>query len=233
MKKLLLFLLLPFLIFAEDLVVGTASGYAPYVSLDAQGKYEGFDVDMAELVAQKLGKKLVLKDFGSMPSLMMALKQNKADMLIWAISITEDRTKTMEMVYYQGEKTTEMPILFWKEVSDLKEVCVEAGTFQEAVLKKFPYKIKYVDKISDAVMELKFGKSQATAVDPSLVSRFREKFPEIQVMNLPLPAEEQSLGNGICISKKNQALAAQVQKAVEALKAEGKVAELEKKWGLR
>lgn len=71
--------------------VGTTSGYAPYVSLNTEGQYEGFDIDFARLLAAKLGRKLVIEDLGSMPSLILALKQGKVDSLIWAVSITETR----------------------------------------------------------------------------------------------------------------------------------------------
>jgi len=243
MKKLFILCFLSLKLMASDLVVGTTSGYAPYVSLDNQGNYEGFDIDLAQLLAKKLNKKLVLKDLGSMPSLMLALKQGKIDALIWAVSITEDRLKNYEMVYYQGDKTTETPFLFWnkipegiKSIEDLDKgtICAEAGSFQEDILKKFPgIKIKNVDKVTDAIMEIKFGKSAATTIDHSLVSRFQAQYPEIKVLNLPLPAKDQSLGNGICLNKANQELAGQVRKAVEELKAEGKIAELEKKWKLR
>jgi len=246
MKKLFILCLLSLKLFASDFVVGTTSGYAPYVSLDAQGKYEGFDIDLAELLAQKLGKKLVLKDLGSMPSLMLALKQGKIDALIWAVSITEDRLKNIEMVYYQGDKMVEMPFLFWNKIpegitsiADLSKdpktaICAEAGSFQEDVLKKFPgISIKNVDKITDAIMEIKYGKSSATTADPSLLPRFQAQYAQIKVLNLPLPADAQSLGNGIGINKSNQELARQVKEAVESLTAEGKIAQLEKKWKLR
>ena len=241
-----MFLMVPFYVLAAndaEFVVGTTSGYAPFVSLNAEGKYEGFDIDLAEAVAQKLNRKLVIKDFGSMPSLMVALKQEKADALIWAISITEERQKKMEMVYYQGDKVVEMPLLFWnsipegvKTLDDLskdpkRSICVEAGSFQEGVLKNIPnLNLKYVDKISDAILEIKYGKSWATMVDPSLVGRFKAQYPQIKVLNVPLPPEDQSLGNGICIKQSNLKLAQDVKRAIDELTAEGKIAEFEKKW---
>lgn len=238
-KSICAFLFSASVLAAEPLVVGTTSGYAPFVSLDTEGRYVGFDIDMAELIAQKLGRTLEIKDCGSMPGLMMSLKQGKVDMLIWAISITQERQKNMEMVYYQGEKVTEMPFLFWKEtpavssIGELKDVCIEAGTFQEAVAKKFPsIQLKYVDKITDVILELRYGKSKAAAVDPSLVKRFQTECPDIKVLRLPIPESEQAQGNGICLTKKKAALAAQVRQAVEELAAEGKIAELEKKWKL-
>ncbi len=246
MIKYILTLLLSVQLFAglEPLVVGTTSGYAPYVSLDAKGNYEGFDIDFAKELAKKMDRELLIKDFGSMPSLLLALKQNKADVLIWAISITDERTKKMEMVYYQGEKVTAMPFLFWKAVpegissiedlgKDSMVVSVEAGSFQEAVLKKYPeVHLKQVEKITDALMEIRFGKSKAAMADPSLIAELKTQYPELKVVYLPLKPEDYSLGNGICINKTNPGLAAEVRKATEALIAEGKVAELEKKWKL-
>ena len=227
------------------LVIGTTSGYAPYVSLDAKGEYEGFDIDMAKLLAEKLNRTLVLKDLGSMPSLMVGLKQGKIDALIWAVSITEERMKAFEMVYYQGEKETQMPFLFWKEIpatiqsiedfeKDVKKViCIESGTWQASVLEKFPkVSIKNLDKIMDGMMEIKYGKSWAVAIDPSLVPRFTAQYSEIKVLNVSLPSSEQSLGNGICIAKTNQKLAGEVKIAIEELRLEGKIRELEKKWNL-
>jgi polar amino acid transport system substrate-binding protein len=223
----------------ETLTIGTTSGYAPFVSLDNEGTYEGFDIDVAKLIAEKLGRKLVIQDGGSMPSLMLSLKQKKVDLLIWAISITEERQKSFDLIYYQGEQVQTMPFLFWKKlppISSIQEldqtICVEAGTYQDDVLKNYPnLKVKYVDKISDGVMELKYGKVFATAIDHSLVKKYKDQFPEIQVLNLPLAPSEQTLGNGICLNKASS-LSSEVRKAVDELRAEGKIAALEKKWKL-
>ncbi|MES2121580.1 MAG: transporter substrate-binding domain-containing protein [Chlamydiota bacterium] len=246
MKKYLFALLFSARLFASPeptpLVVGTTSGYAPYVSLDAKGNYEGFDIDFAEALGQKLGRKVIIKDCGSMPSLLLALQQKKVDLLIWAISITEARQQKMEMVYYQGEKVTSMPFLFWQtapeSVTSIEElagstVSVEAGSFQENVLKKYPaVALKQVEKITDALMEIRYGKSRAAMADPSLISELTTRHPELKVVYLPLSAEDYSLGNGICIQKANAPLAEDVKRATEQLIEEGKVAALEKKWNL-
>jgi len=229
----------------EPLVVGTTSGYAPYVSLDSKGNYEGFDIDFAQELTKKMNRTLVIKDCGSMPCLLLALQQKKVDLIIWAVSITDERMKKMEMVYYQGEKVMQMPFLFWKNIpegiqsiDDLGQdpryiISVEAGSFQENVLKKYPnVRFKQVDKITDALMEIRFGKSIATLADPSLVPELTTRYAEIKVLYLPLRPEEYSLGNGICINKTNQQLAEEVKKAAAELILEGKVNELEKKWKL-
>lgn len=231
---------------ADDLIVGTTSGYAPYVSLNEEGEYEGFDIDMARALADKLGRRLIIKDFGSMPSLILALKQNKADVLIWSISITQERQKQMAMVYYQGEKVTSLPLLFWGKVPDniksLEDmvnnpkavISVEAGSFQEDVLLSVPgLTLKQVDKVSDAILELKYGKSQAALIDNSLKPIYMEKFPKLKSLTVDLPESKQSMGNGICLNSNNSDLIAAIKTAVNELFIEGTIANLETKWKLK
>ncbi|MCB1084988.1 MAG: transporter substrate-binding domain-containing protein, partial [Chlamydiia bacterium] len=110
-------------LFAEEknpnpLVMGTASGYAPFVSLNEKGEYEGFDIDIANALAKKLNRPLEIKDYGTMPSLMLALKQKKVDAIIWAISMTEKRKASLEMIHYQGEKEETIPLVFWGETPE-------------------------------------------------------------------------------------------------------------------
>ncbi len=229
----------------QPFIVGTTSGYAPFVSLNDRGGYEGFDIDVAKELARKLNRPLKLKDCGNMPGLMLALKQNKVDALIWAISITETRKKRFELIHYQGEKIDTVPLIFWGQVpenihtlSDLatqadKPVCVEAGSYQEGILQTCSsLSLKYLEGISDVILDLKCGKSCASAVDLSLVARLQHKYPELNVLFLPLPPHMQAEGNGICLNK-NHELVRAVNRAVTELKQEGVLLQLEKKWGLK
>lgn len=231
---------------ANDLIVGTTSGYAPYVSINAEGEYEGFDIDIAKALASKLNRRLVIKDFGSMPALILALKQNKADILIWSISITQERQKQMAMVYYQGEKVASLPLLFWGEIPEniksLEDmannpnavISVEAGSFQENILLSIPgLNLKQVDKVSDAILELKYGKSQAALIDNSLKPIYTEKFPKLKSLTINLPESKQSTGQGICINSNNKDLIAAIQKTVDEFFSDGTIANLESKWKLK
>lgn len=227
---------------AKDLVVGTTSGYAPYVSLDEEGNYVGFDIDFAQELAKKLDRKLVIKDLGCMPSLFLGLKQGKIDAILWAISITQERQNQMEMIYYQGETVDSLPLLFWKEIPPgvtkieqlgQRPISVEVGSFQDSFLQSVPgLNLKPIDKVLDGILEMKYGKSVAMMIDPSLLSTFKAQFPEIQVLDIPLPPAKQSLGNGICINKSNPALIEEIRQAVKELKDAGITQALEKKWQL-
>lgn len=230
----------------KPFVVGTTSGYAPFVSLNDKGEYEGFDIDIARKLAIKLKRPLELKDYGSMPSLMLALKQKKVDALIWAISITEDRKMHFEMIHYQGDRIDSVPLIFWRSIPDgiqslsdlgkiaAKPISVEAGSYQEDIMKTCPsISLKYFDSVQDVILDLKYGKSLASSVDPALLPRFLDKYPEIKVLIIPVPKEIQSEGNGICLNRSDKELVDNVARAIQELKDLGIILQLEQKWGLR
>src|SRR5688572_6002780 len=77
---------------SSELVLGTNAGYPPYESVNANGDVEGFDIDVANAIAKKLNRKLVVKDM-SFDALILALKQDKFDIIMSGISITAAREK--------------------------------------------------------------------------------------------------------------------------------------------
>lgn len=223
-------------------VVGTAAGYAPFVSINQHGEYEGFDIDVAHELAHALGKRLVLKDLGSMSALFTALDQGSIDAIIWGLSITQDRLKKVAMIHYQGAPTTSYPLIFWnaipkgvRTIANMKgkTVCVEPASAQDAVLQRYPaITILPTEKVDDALLNIQYGKADAALVEPAIAKKFQAKFPEIQTLDVPLPQEEQAQGIGIVIKKQRAELIEHVQKAVETLKAKGTIATLEQKWGI-
>jgi polar amino acid transport system substrate-binding protein len=226
----------------EALVVGIAAGYAPWISINATGAYEGFDIDVINAVAQKMGKKLVLKDLGSMTPLLLALQQGSIDAIIWGMSMTQNRLQKMAMVNYQGDITNAYVLLFWKaipdgitSIADMKDmtVCVEPASAQDAVISKYPSIIKkYTEKVDDALLNIQYGKADAAFVEPTIAKKFKAKYPEIQMLEVPLSDEDKVYGVGICINKNKDALIKNVEQAVASLRQEGFLTERAKKWGI-
>lgn len=224
------------------LTVGIASGYAPFISLNEQGVYEGFDIDVITAVAEKTNRKLKLVDLGSMASLFMALNQGSVDALIWGLSITQDRLAKVAMINYQSEALTSYPLLFWNEipknVSSIEDmqgmtVCVEPGSSQESALNEYPrINALNTEKVDDALLNIQYGKANAALVEPAIAKKFKARYPEIQILDLPLSVELQEQGIGIAVNKNNISLIDEIARAVNELKNEGRIATLEQKWGI-
>jgi ABC-type amino acid transport substrate-binding protein len=218
------------------------SKYAPFVSVNQLGEYEGFDIDVAKAVANKLNKKLVIKDLGSMTSLFMALDQGMIDAIIWGISITQDRLAKVVMIHYQGSTLTSYPLIFWKTVptdiqslADMqgKIVCIEPGSSQDAVLSQYPQiSTLSVDKIDDALLQIQYGKAAAAFVEPAIAKKFKNKYSEIQSVDIPLAVSDQVQGVGIVIKKDKQQLITEVQQAVTLLKSSGIIEQFAQTWDI-
>ena len=72
--------------------VGLTGDYRPFSVKDGAGKFEGFDVDMAESLAKGLGVKLEIVPT-AWPKLMADLQEQKYDIGMGGISVTLDRAK--------------------------------------------------------------------------------------------------------------------------------------------
>lgn len=223
----------------NTIVLGTHPDYPPYEFIDEKGQVAGFDVDIAEKIAAMMGKKLVVKQMG-FDALILALKSKKIDFLMSGMSITQERMKEIAMVPYNGEKITQMPLIFWNKVpsgvesiADLKSqvVAAQTGTVQEEVLHHYgDVHHKSLDGIMDLVMDLKYSKSVAALVDPGVGDELKHKYAEIVSISLPLTPDEQVLGDGIGISKENPGLIADVENCVKALRESGELEKLHQKW---
>lgn len=227
---------------ADEFVVGMAAGYAPFVSINPQGDYEGFDIDVARALAETMGKKLVLKDLGTMPALFVALDQKTIDTIIWGLEMTPDRMQKVAMIRYQGDVTRSYPLIFWNKIptgitslEDMrgKTVCVEPASSQDAFLNKYDFITKLpVDKVDDALLLIQYGKADAALIDPVIAKKFKNKYPDIKILDLPLEPKDQVQGIGIVVKPDNNELIEQIKKAVAYLQSTGFIAQLEQKWSM-
>jgi polar amino acid transport system substrate-binding protein len=84
--------------------VGTSADYPPFESVDASGNKVGFDIDLMNEVAKRLG---VQVEWVDMPfdSLIAAVQEGKIDASISAFNYTEERDQTVDFTdaYYNSE----------------------------------------------------------------------------------------------------------------------------------
>ncbi|MCB9493734.1 MAG: amino acid ABC transporter substrate-binding protein [Epsilonproteobacteria bacterium] len=227
----------------KSLVVGVMSGYEPFACLDNQGALYGFDIDIADELSKRLGRKLVFKDL-NVAGLLLALEQGKIDILLSGLSITPERERKIEMIYYQGSDCTTYPLVFWGKIPDgitsLDDlvrgqnavVCVEPGSCQEKYLLDNNQRVttKTVPVMSDIVLELRYGKASAALLDPDILPGLRQKNSELVSLDVTLPIEYQSRGCGIGINKQNTMLIKSIGENIANMLRDGTIAQIEQKW---
>lgn len=225
----------------DTITLGTMSGWPPYVSINNDAEYQGLDIDIANEIAKKLNKKLVIKDMDT-AMLMTALNQGKVDFAMTGLCITSDRLEKIMMVPYQGETITELPLVFWNKIpegitslEDIKKIpnaiiCVEAGSAQEDFIKQYKDLNIKESNPTESLLNLKYGKALACLLEPSIFADFKTKYPNLKAINIPLDEKNQIFGNGIGIKKDNKQLISKIEAIIKELKDNGFIAQCQNRW---
>lgn len=226
----------------NHLRIGVATGYAPWATVTTAGALEGFDVDIAYELGHRLGVPVSLVDMS--PELLIAsVKTKKLDLMVAPMAITPEREKAFIMIHYQGSSATQWPLMFLREVppaiktlADVATlpnpiVCVLPGTKQAEYAYSMPsITVRALDNMALLLMEIRHGKAAAALVDPDLGVRTQQENPDMTFVQIPVPPEYHSRGNGIAIHHENHKLAQDVVVAITSMKKDGFITEREHHW---
>ncbi len=157
------------------LIVGTSSGYPPYVFVDAESpdkKVIGLDIEMCKQIADKLGVKLEVQDMG-FSALLSSVTAGKVDIAVGGVAPTPEREKVM--AFSDIYLPTEQKLLVrksdqhaFKTMADLKGKVIgaEKSTTQEATAQKIEgAKAIGLSSVPDAVLQLKNNKLDGIVLD--------------------------------------------------------------------
>lgn len=224
------------------LTVGLQSGYPPFEFMNDKGHIVGFDVDLANLIAEKLHRSLVIEDM-EFEAEIISLKQGQIDLIISGMNITPSRLKEILMIPYHGEAESSLSLLFWnkvpdgvKSIEDLAKlpdhtISVATGTVAENYMENYPnIPIRTFQGSLATLMDIKYGKSAANLAETDVAEYLAQKHPEIKNVPIPVPEKFTILGFGIGIKKGNDALYAEVKQVIDELKNSGQLKALENKW---
>jgi arginine transport system substrate-binding protein len=227
----------------SPIIVGMMSGWPPYMNINKQGEFEGFDVDIARELEKKINKKIEIIDLGSLESLLMALDKGKINILMSGLDITKRRKNLMDMAQYTTAKIDQCYLMFWgeppiKKIDELRGskknvVCVEPGSEVVSFLDwpEYDYiKTKPIPGVIEMVLEIKFNKSDAIILEPAAAEDVLKKYPKVKYIKVDIPERLQIPGAGIGIRKGGKEMFDTIQKGIDAMKKDGSLEKLQKKW---
>ena len=218
---------------AKVYVVGTDAAYAPFESQNEKGEIVGFDIDVVKAVAQKAGIEV---KFVNTPweGIFNALNQGDRDLLVSAVTITDERKQTMDFTdpYFDAQQ-----LIAVKENSkvakfaDLKKlkVGVQTGTTGDEAVSKLLGKtntnIKRFESTPLALKELESGGVDAVVADNGVVIHYVANNPggKFKTVSDKEFVPEQY---GIAVKKGNAELLAKLNKGLADIKADGSYAQI-------
>lgn len=216
----------------KPLIVGTEPSFPPFEATEGDS-YVGFDIDLAQAIGDKLGRKVEIKAMG-FDALIPALKSNQIDIIASAMSATDERKKQVDFTapYYIGgsvivvrqDNTT---IKGWDDITG-KQVAVQAGSKPADFAEKQGAVLKQFDANYQCLQELQTGASEAVAIDKAVALYYIAKggLSDLKVIGEP----KKLAGSAMAIDKGHEKELESINKALAELKADGTYTQLYKKW---
>lgn len=215
----------------ETLTVGSDIPYPPFEQGKA-GSYTGYDVELMEAIAEKIGRTAEFQDT-SFDTIFRDLAQGRFEAVASATTITDEREETVDFTnpYYFSEQA-----ILVDEGGDIDSVeklsgatvGVQQGTTGEefAEEKTDASEVRSYPQGPDAVNALKSGVLDAVVIDIPVAENAVEAGGGIEI-SAAIPTEEDY---GFVVSENDKELLDEMNKALDELKDDGTFTTIYEKW---
>jgi len=212
------------------IVIATEGKFAPFNFVD-NGKLTGFEIDVANAVAAKMGLKVDWKMMG-FDGLLIGLQQDRWDLVIASHGVTEERARAVTFAdphYCTGGViiSRDGAIKSGKDLTG-KVVAVQTGTTYYDAAKKLPVKdVKNFPQDNSARAALEAGHVDAWVTDKFVGKASLAATPGTALKEGDFIFTEKIAA---AVSKGNAGLVGEFDKALAAVMADGSYAAISKKW---
>lgn len=216
----------------EALTMATNAEFPPFEYLE-NGEIVGADVDIAKAIAAKLGRELEITNI-DFDAALTGAATGKYDMAVAGITANDERRKNMNFSIDYYEASQAIIVMADSEIAgaaDLegKTIACQEGTTGEQYLLDNNYSIQSFKTGAEAVTSMTSGKVDAVVIDNAVAKELSEKQNgATKVLDEALTKESYA----IALQKGDDELTAEIDAALEELKADGTLASIFDKYEL-
>ena len=220
---------------AGKLVMATSPDFPPFESLQADGSVVGIEVDLLQMVAEKLGVELEIAQM-DFDSVIPGIQTGKFDVGVSGISVTEDRKENVLFTDPYCLAAQAIVVVEGSEIkskADLegKSVSVQTGTTAELYTRDNGYDVKSYQANADAELAVIKGKVDAWVIDDltaaAMVAEYNaDAEKKLVILDEAMTTEPYALA----FQLGSEDLVAAVNEALDGLVEDGTVASLFEKY---
>lgn len=217
---------------ADTLSMATNAEFPPFEYLEGE-EIVGVDVEIAEAIAEIMGRKLEIANI-DFDAALTGAATGKYDIAVAGITANEERRQNMNFSddYYTASQAIIVMADSEIQVADDltgKVIACQEGTTGEQYLLDNGYEIQSFKTGAEAISSLTAGKVDAVVIDNEVAKALSEKQAgETVVLEEALTKESYA----IAMKKGNDELTAEINEALQELKDNGKLAEIFEKYDL-
>ncbi|GAB1398933.1 basic amino acid ABC transporter substrate-binding protein [Aminivibrio sp.] len=218
------------------LKVGTESTYPPYEFRDEKNNLKGFDIDLMEAIAEKIGMTIEWVDM-PFDSLIPSLLAKKIDIVAAGMSATEERAKKVSFsMNYEVSMSAFLVAAdndTMKTPADMKgkTVAVQLGTVQETYSQSLEgVTVKSFQKFDDCVREVILGRVDATLMDIPVAKSYVEHKDFTGKIKIGFVQEITGSGKALAMNLEDKELQEKVNGALAEMDKSGELQKMRDLW---
>ena len=219
----------------QPLRSGIDGTFAPHAMPTLSGGVEGFNVDLANDIARRLGRKLQL-DVGQFSGLVPALQAGTYDFLAAAMTVTRERADNM--LFTEGYVDTDYQFVVKKDTPDIKSlddlkgktISVNKGAIYDQWARdradKMGWTVESYGTTTDAVQAVISARAYAILLGNTAAAWAVKNNPALKLSLV----QSTGLVFAVPVRKDNVALRDKIEIAIECMKKDGTIPKLHEKW---
>ena len=216
-----------------ELLVGTEGTYAPFTFHDESGKLTGFDVEIAEEIASRLGVKTKFMET-QWDAMFPGLDSERFDMIANQVGIKPERQEKYDFSdpYISSSAVLVTPadnndVKSFEDIKGLKAAQSLTSNYGE-MAKSYGAELVGIDGFNQAIELLNSNRVDVTINDKLTVLDFQKQKPEA---NIKVVAEaDDAAQSGLMFRKGSETLVKAVNEALNEMIEDGTYNEISEKW---
>lgn len=220
------------------LVIATEAEFRPFEWVEPSGKVVGFDIDLAQAVADALGVRLEVRNV-KFDSILSELRQGLADLVVSGMTVTPERAQSVRFSQPYFFTVTALllnrasagTVASAKELDDpARRVAVKEGTTGEQSARAMLPRARLVSHKTEngAALDVAEGRADAFLYDLHSVEQHHAQHPDRTVLlRTPVTVEAYAVAGRL----EDGDLMARVDATLEAMRKDGRLAALQARHG--
>lgn len=214
---------------SDALTFGTNAEFPPFEFVSSSGvidQYDGIDLAIVKKIGEDTGREIKIENM-EFDSLLIALENGQIDAVISGMTITEERSKSVDFShpYYSATQ-----VMIVKEDSDIskasdmegKKIVVIQGYTGELCVQDLGYEYEAFKKGTEAILELNNGKCDVVVLDSATAQKYVSDNPGLKIVEDPDAFETEEYG--IAVKKGNTELLNKINDSIDKMLADGSIA---------
>ena len=221
------------------IVVGTNATNAPWESIDEKGNYVGYDMDLINEIASRMGVTVKIEDM-AFDALVAAVQTGNVNVAIASMGAKEERKEKVDftqmyhqqMNVYLAQKDSDIAITDMEDIVNYK-VGVQSGTLPDQYItnlvndgKMKEDQVSRYEAPENMILDLEAGRIDLVAGDKNQAKVFESMY------NVKIIFECSFFGTGenIAVPKNQPELLNELDSILDQLRSEGYLDQLAEKW---